>query len=98
MKTKYGIYTDIKESDYTYTKYKITYYFSSLYYLKVFKKKAEEYALQENMKIEMRYKVPINLVSYFMIAFYKKLEKKGFRIEIEGKEYLSPPFNSEVIK
>lgn len=82
---------DINKSQYNYTRMGITFYFSSRFYLENFKAKNEEYLIQENLKFELRYKVPINMHKYFLIALYQKIEKRGFRIKINGLEYNNPP-------
>lgn len=60
---------------------KLTLYFSSEFNLNRFKDNYEYYIKEENFKIENKYHVKIIAQYYFLIAFYKKIEKRGFRIE-----------------
>lgn len=80
MKTIRGIYYDIRESEYVYQSHGLQFYFSSEFYLKKFKNNIEQYIKEENNKLRNRYKIFISLDIYFMIAYYKKIEKRGFRI------------------
>ena len=81
MKTYYGTYTDINESDIycIYDNYK--FYFNSNYIRNKFVKEVEKYIYLEEIKIKSKYKVEINLKNYLAVSYYKKIQKKGFRIE-----------------
>lgn len=88
MITERGIYLNLSESEYKVTIEGITFYFSSKVYLEKFKAKVKEYISIETAKIYVKYQINLNLDIYFMIAFYKKIEKRGFRIfdEVKKKE------------
>ena len=86
MTTIRGIYLDIKESDYSVTMQGITFFFSSKYYLEKFTNKVLEYVAIETAKLYIKYGIKINLDIYFMIVYYKKIEKRGFRIYDENKK------------
>lgn len=88
MKTVKGIYLDLKESEYKISVSGLTFYFSSKFYLDKFSKNVKEYIKEETIKINVKYKVNIDLTIYLMIAFYKKIEKRGFRIydKVNDKE------------
>lgn len=80
MKTENGIYLDLKESEYKVLKCGLVFYFSSKFYMEKFKKNVENYTHDEMLKLYNKYKVSSNFKIYLMIAFYKKIEKRGFRI------------------
>jgi YHS domain-containing protein len=90
MKTKRGIYTDIKESDYSYTIRGITFYFSSMFYLGNFKKAIEEeeeltiFNKRANNLYKNKFKLKMDKLA--LIRLYELIEGRGFRIEIEGNE------------
>lgn len=91
MKTVRGIELKLKDSNYIY-KYKgLSFYFSSKFYLNKFVDNVENYVENETIKFEMKYKIGITLEILLMIAYYKKIEKRGFRIyDEENKKELSP--------
>lgn len=92
METKI-VYNDIEESIY-YLEYKeFTLYFSSAFYLRNFKLKFPGYYREELFKLRNKYKV--NNVKFFeileevlIISFYKKIEKRGFRIYKNEERYV----------
>lgn len=88
MKTKRGIYTDIKESDYCYTIRGITFYFSSMFYLRNFTKALDEELTIFNERANNVYKKKFQLKmdKLALIRLYELIERRGFRIEIEGNE------------
>lgn len=86
MLTERGIYLNINESNYCVTIEGITFYFSSKTYLEKFKSKVKEYIAIETAKIYVKYKINLNLDLYLMIALYKRIEKRGFRIFDEEKQ------------
>lgn len=90
LTTERGIFLNLNESNYKITIQGITFYFSSKVYLEKFKNKVKEYIAVETAKIYVRYKIILNLDIYFMIAFYKKIEKRGFRVyDEETKKEIS---------
>ena len=80
MKTNRGIYYNLEESTYIYESHGLQFYFSSEFYLNKFKSNIENYVNNENNKIRNRYNVFISLDIFFMISYYQKLEKRGFKI------------------
>lgn len=58
-----------------------TFYFSSRLYLEKFKNNVDEYVENESRKINAKYNVNVDLNNYFMVAFYSKIEKRGFLIK-----------------
>jgi hypothetical protein len=81
------VYNDINDSTYYLDVGKARLYFSSEFNKTRFLKNYSLYTLEECKKIENKYHVKINANYYLLFAFYKKIEKRGFRIEnnITGK-------------
>lgn len=93
MKSARGIYYDIKESDY-YTKLKINneeivLYFSSMFLRKKFLDNVGNYIHNENLKLSIQYKIDIDATKLLILSYYKKLEKRGFRVLINDKEIIN---------
>ena len=80
MKTENGIYLDLNESDYKVKKLGLTFYFSSKFYMKKNKKGVEIYTHNEMLKLFNKYRVTSNFKIFLTISFYKRIEKRGFRI------------------
>lgn len=92
MKSARGIYYDIKESDY-YVKLNINseeiiLYFSSLFLRKKFLDNIGDYINRENLKININYKIDLDASKLLVLSFYKKIEKRGFRVLINNKEII----------
>lgn len=93
MKSARGIYYDIKESDY-YAKLKINneeivLYFSSLFLRKKFLDNVGNYIHNENLKLTIQYKIDIDATKLLILSYYKRLEKRGFRVLINDKEVIN---------
>lgn len=86
MKTTKGIYWNLEESVYIYKFEGIEYYFSSMFYLDKFKNNVEKFIEEESTKLEIKYKILIDFRVYLAISFYKKIEKRGFRIKSDNVE------------
>lgn len=80
MKSKRGVYLDIYESDYYYDLDGIRYYFSSQLYLNKFKDNVINYVNENSIKLKLRYKINLNFDLFFTLSYYKKVEKRGFRV------------------
>ena len=80
MKSKRGVYLDIYESDYYYDLDGIRYYFSSQLYLNKFKENVLNYVNENSIKLKLRYKINLNFDLFFTLSYYKKVEKRGFRV------------------
>lgn len=80
MVTKNGIELDLRKTKYSYEFGEYIFYFSSKLYIKKFKEGVLNYIILENAKITNKYKIKINLTSYLSVSFYKKIEKRGFRV------------------
>lgn len=91
MKTVRGIELKLKDSNYIYNYKGLSFYFSSKLYLNKFVDNVQNFVENESIKFEMKYKVSITMEILLMIAFYKKIEKRGFRIvDSESKKEISP--------
>lgn len=100
MQTAGGIELNLKESSYYIDLFGLRFFFSSEFYKEKFRKNVKEYVNLEAMKICNRYKIPIVLNRYLAISYYKRLEKRGFRIlEINTDEEINYLFfKSEFLK
>ena len=71
---------DINKSEYYFRVNKLTLFFSS----KFNKTRSEngfiDYVNEETNKIKAKYKVNINLTNYLLLTYYKKIEKRGFKV------------------
>lgn len=88
MKNYYGTETDLKRSNYKFSFNGLTYYFSTPKNVERFSKGLHEYIEQEQIKFQNRYKTTIKLKTFLIIEYYRKIEKRGFRIydELSKKE------------
>lgn len=90
MKSKRGVYLDIYESDYFYDLDGIRYYFSSQLYLNKFKENVINYVNENSIKLKLRYKINLNFDLFFTLSYYKKVEKRGFRVvDISSEKTIS---------
>lgn len=80
MKSKRGVYLDIYESDYYYDLDGVRYYFSSQLYLNKFKENVINYVNENSIKLKLRYKININFDLFLTLSYYRKVEKRGFRV------------------
>jgi hypothetical protein len=62
----------------------LIFYFSSEFNKRRFINGYEEYIVDETHKLESKYHVKLDLEIELTIAFYKKIEKRGFRITNEN--------------
>lgn len=90
MKTKRGVYQDISESDYYYDLDGVRYYFSSEFNLERYKTRVKDYVNNEIIKLKYRFKINCSFDLYFQLAFYKRIEKRGFKVvELSSNRSLS---------
>lgn len=80
MKSKRGVYLDIFESDYYYDLDGVRYYFSSKLYLNKFKDNVMNYVNENSIKLKLRYKINLNFDLFLTLSYYRKVEKRGFRV------------------
>ena len=86
MKTINGIYLDLKESEYKINYNGLIYYFSSELYMNKFKNNVKQFIIEETAKIKAKYKINIYLDTMLTLSFYKKIEKRGFRVVYKENE------------
>lgn len=86
--TKDGIYLDLNESKYVEVKGGLVFYFSSKLYLNKFKKNVDNFVQTQVAQLEIKYGLKINIELYLIISYYKKIERRGFRVfdDINKKE------------
>lgn len=75
------VYNDIDDSTFFVDVGKCRLYFSSEFNRTRFLKNYAYYCKEEVKKLENKYHVKIDANYYLLISFYKKIEKRGFRIE-----------------
>lgn len=71
---------DINKTEYYFKVNKLTFFFSSKFNKTRFENGFVEYVQEETNKIKAKYKVDINLTNYLLLAYYKKIEKRGFKV------------------
>lgn len=91
MKTINGIYNDIMESDYVVVKNKIKFYFSSEVYARKFSERVDKYVQGELAKYNNRFDTIISGENLYLIDYYRKIEKRGFRIVYNNLEINDMP-------
>lgn len=84
------VYLDLTETEFVSSYNGINFYFSSLFNLTRFEKNVDDFVKMETFKMINRYKVKANWSLLLMISYYKKIEKRGFRIEYDSGERISP--------
>ena len=80
------VYQNIKETVFNYEIYNLCFHFSSLFNKNRFIEKVENYVNIEEMKIINKYQLQIDIKKYLAIAFYKKIERRGFYISNSGED------------
>lgn len=86
MKTRRGIYWNLRESNIKAQMEGIDFYFSSEFNKQRFLRDCKIFVTMESMKLYSRYKIPINFDLFLLMAKYRSIEKRGFRVEIDNKE------------
>lgn len=71
---------DINNSEYYFRVNKLTFFFSSEFNKTRFTDGFIEYVNEETNKIKAKYKVDLIMADYLLVAYYKKIEKRGFKI------------------
>ena len=81
------VYQNIEESPFSLKYEEFEFFFSSQFYKRNFKKRVDSYILEETYKIKNEKFVAI-LKEVLLIALYKKIEMRGFRIYKSGERYI----------
>ena len=101
MKSARGIYYDLKESDYfvklDINNEEIILYFSSLFLRKKFLDNIGTYIHNENTKLSCNFQIDIDATKLLILSYYKKIEKRGFRVLINEKEVISDNLTLTII-
>ena len=71
---------DVNKSEYYFRVNKLTFFFSSKFNKTRFENGFIDYVNEETNKIKAKYKVNINLTNYLLLTYYKKIEKRGFKV------------------
>lgn len=87
------VYQNIEESPFSLKYDEFEFFFSSQFYKRNFKKRVEPFIMEETYKIKNRYKIRnekfvANLKEVLLIALYKKIEMRGFRVYKSGERYV----------
>lgn len=85
--TSKDIYHDIEDSIFFIDRANMRFYFSSEFNRVRFTKNYRQYIKEQTFRIKNKYHVNIKLDEYLLVALYKKIEKRGFRIyqKLENK-------------
>lgn len=78
------VYLDLNESQYRYDYEGITFYFSSKFNETRFLKGVDDFIKMESLKLSNRYKIKCNFNLFLGLSYYKKIEKRGFRVETDS--------------
>lgn len=97
------VYYDIFESDLSITYKDLIMYFSSEFNLTRFQNKILNFIKEENSKLKVKYNVEVEFDEMLIIAYYKKIEKRGFRVYkkinyVDGEFYLQLITDNDIIK
>lgn len=71
---------DLNESGYFYQIGYYIFYFSSAFNRDRFISRFPNFVKEETNKLRVKYHVNIDLTDYLQVVFYKKIEKRGFRV------------------
>lgn len=93
MRRSEKIYHDLTESDVYVELLETRFYFSSSFNKERFLSGYESYIKEEEDKIISKYNVIISIRFYLLIAFYIRIEKRGFYI----KKYSESTKNYDII-
>lgn len=91
------VYKDVKESPYKENFSGLCFHFSSLFNRRRFRKGIDSFINEEELKIRNKYQLEIDLKKYLSIAYYKKLEKRGFYVLIEDDEFNEIDYINRII-
>lgn len=82
------VYLKIEESPFKFKYGGFIFYFSSNFNRVRFIEGVDRFIDNETLKIIAKYKVKINMFLYLSLAYYKKIEKRGYHVtDIDGKIY-----------
>lgn len=73
---------DINQSNYFCRVNNYLFYFSSIFNQRRFEANFNIFIQEETSKLIAKYHMNINLYDYLLLVFYKKIEKRGFKVKI----------------
>lgn len=73
---------DLNKSEISIMVNEMVFYFSSEFNKRRFERNFNLFVEEEINKIKCKYKVNIDLYDYLLVVFYKKNEKRGFRVMV----------------
>ena len=82
------VFLNLEKSKYKVKKAGMILYFSSEFNKRRFFSRVDEYIINETLKLNNKYKVKANYTLILILAFYKKIEKRGWRIEFEDGRFI----------
>lgn len=71
---------DIEKSEYSLKLGNLKFFFSSIFNLRRFESNYEYFIKEETYKLQSKYHVNIDIFNYLLVVFYKKIEKRGFKV------------------
>lgn len=80
---------DINKSTIKIKKDGLLFYFSSEFNKQRFFNRVDDFIINETLKLNNKYKVRCNYSLILMLAFYKRIEKRGWRVEYEDGKILN---------
>lgn len=90
VKTRRGVYLDLRRSEYRYKTADCLFFFSSELYLEKFINERYDYTFYMRDWIKRKFGMCPAINTFADICLYTKIEKRGFYIQIEGIEYTKP--------
>ena len=83
------VYLNINESDINFDYGNFKFYFSSEFNKRRFVERVLNYIDSENLKLQIKYDTNLNFEKMLLFSFYKKIEKRGFKvIEISSEKQI----------
>lgn len=71
---------DIEKSEFSLKVNNLKFYFSSVFNLRRFQSNYKSFVEEETLKLQSKYHVNIDIFNYLLVVFYKKIEKRGFKV------------------
>lgn len=82
------VFLNLEKSVYKLRKDGMIFYFSSEFNKQRFFSRVDEYIINETLKLNNKYKVKANYSLILILSFYKKIEKRGWRVEFEDGNFV----------
>lgn len=91
------IYYNLDESHIKFKYNQFTFYFSSEFYYKKFKKLYPNYIKTETEKLRIKYKSNFVFDEMLLISLYQKIEKRGFKIQYNNEDLKNYYIENQII-